>query len=324
MSLFNYLILEPLKRNVPDLAIFRLSQIMQSKTNGKFTLLCRKLFPYIRPKVQLPESTLLNENQVVETASLLRKDGYKVLDFSLSQDEIGNLLNFCFSTPAWATDINEKINISPDNIPNQYGRYYWKMQDLIKNEIVQKLMIDSTFHKIAQEYIGSRPILSSITLWLDPVLGHEQNHGHKAGEYDPHIYHYDNDGPKFLKFFFYLTDVTKDSGAHVYIKGSHNPVKPQKFAESKRYTDQELLNHYGRDAEIVYEAPAGTIIAEDTMGWHKGSDPISSYRLLMQFEYGMLYNLNIPERNEEKIDQVHLDTLDSGISSIVRQFFKNQ
>jgi hypothetical protein len=158
-------------------------------------------------------------------------------------------------------------------------------------------------------------------MWLDPVMDGSGLNDHKKGQYDPHIYHYDNDGPKFLKFFFYLTDVDKESGAHCVIQKTQFPIKDEKFSTSKRYTEEELLTHYGKENEIVFEAPAGTIIAEDTMAFHKGTDPQKAFRLLLQFEYGLIDNLNMPEQSEEKIAKIKIEQLDQNIKSIVSKFY---
>ena len=64
------------------------------------------------------------------------------------------------------------------------------------------------------------PLLTSISLWLDPVY---------EGVYGAHVDHYDNDGPVFLKFFIHLNDVDVDTGAHSFIQGSHIRRKPQQF-----------------------------------------------------------------------------------------------
>jgi hypothetical protein len=40
---------------------------------------------------------------------------------------------------------------------------------------------------------------------------------HFAGKYDAYMYHYDNEGPGFLKFFFFLTDVAAGTGAHYFM-----------------------------------------------------------------------------------------------------------
>ena len=104
-----------------------------------------------------------------------------------------------------------------------------------------------------------------------------------------------NDGPGFLKFFFYLTDVEAETGAHFFIKGTHGHTKPEPFRLSKLYKDEELHAYYGREDEVMMTAPKGTIIAEDTAGFHRGSTIERNYRLLMQFQYSVL---DIPHDEE--------------------------
>ncbi len=322
MGKIDYLVGEPLRRKNPSIGLLRISQILQDRTNGKSSLLIQKLCSVLKPKVDLDKkSELLNSEQMTQTVDSLNRLGWKILDFKLSADEVKELYDFAFKKPCWAVDINERMVLSPSAIPGKYGRYYWSMQDLIETKTVQRLLADVAFHKIAQEYIGCRPVFSSVSMWLDPVMDGSGGGIHKDGVYDPHIYHYDNDGPKFLKFFFYLTDVDKDSGAHCVIQGTQHPVKPDGFDRSKRYTDEELLSYYGKENEIVFEAPAGTIIAEDTMAFHKGNDPKKAFRLLMQFEYGLVDNLNVPEHNEEKIEKIKINGLDEQVAKIVGKYY---
>lgn len=324
MNYFTYLIGEPIRRKNLSIGLLRLTQILQNRTNGKSSLLIQKICKFFKPEITLPEkSALLSTEEIRNSVNSLNELGWNILDFTLSTEEIDELYTFALTKPCWATNINECIILNKKEISGKYGRYYWKMQDLIETKIVRKLISDSALHAIAQEYIGCRPILSSISLWLDPVMDGSGKDDHKNDTYDPHIYHYDNDGPKFLKFFFYLTDVDRESGAHCVIQKTQHPIKDKKFAASKRYTEEELLNHYGKENEIVFEAPAGTIIAEDTMAFHKGTDPKKSFRLLLQFEYGLIDNLNVSEKNEENIVKVKINGLDQNIKSIVKKFYTN-
>ena len=83
------------------------------------------------------------------------------------------------------------------------------------------------------------------------------------------LYHFDMDRPQFLKLFFYLTDVTPDTGPHCYVRASHRE-RPAALWRDGRHADDEVLALYGRASEVEITAPRGTLIAVDTSGFRKG------------------------------------------------------
>jgi len=312
MSFVQSFLLDPIRFRSPALAKFRIFQLLHERTNGSFDRLYCKWRALVSPKVALPQSQRMDQPAIFQALEELKQEGCVVLPFRLSADEIAEITNFAFTVPAYATDVHQRITVVRGDIPSGHGRYYWPMSELVKCPAVKKLLSDGAFYSIAQGYLGSRPILAHVTLWLDPVY---------AGYYDPHVYHYDNDGPGFLKYFLYITDVTKETGAHRFIKRSHSHTKPEQFKLSRRYEDTELLDFYGADNEVVFEGPAGIIIAEDTAGFHRGTTLKRDYRLLMQFQFSLI---DIP--HDEDLAGVTKPTaapgLNTNIASIARKFFR--
>ncbi len=312
MSFVQSFLLDPIRFKSPALAKFRIFQLLHVRTNGSFDRLYQKWRALISPIVALPPSHRMDQAAISKALGELKQEGCVVLPFRLSAEEITTITDFAFTVPAYATDVSQRIAIDRDHIPSGHGRYYWPMSELVKCPAVKNLLSDSVFYSIAQSYLGSRPLLAHVTLWLDPVY---------AGYYDPHVYHYDNDGPAFLKYFLYITDVTKETGAHRFIKRSHAHTKPEQFKLSRRYEDGELLDFYGAHNEIVFEGPAGSIIAEDTAGFHRGTTLKRDYRLLMQFQFSLI---DIP--HDEDLAGATRPTsapgLNAGIASIARKFLR--
>lgn len=308
----NYLVLDPIQKRSAGLVPLRVAQLLHERTGGKSDLHFRRLLQTIRPKVDLPESAHMTDAQIENSVSELQELGWNILPWRFSEADIAELCDFAFSTRAYVMDPNERIAISRDSIPNKHGRYKWRMSDVIRVPAVQRLLADGAIPRIAQGYIGCRPLLTNIELWLDPVI---------EGTYGAHIYHYDNDGPAFLKFFVYLHDVDLDTGAHTYIERSQSRHKPEQFRVSQRYGREELLGYYGEQSEQVFAAPAGTILAEDTAGFHKGTTLRKGYRLLLQLQYAML---DIPheEETESSIDKVSLEGLHPGIRRVLSKFLR--
>jgi len=311
MSFIQSFILDPIRYRSLSLAKFRICQLLHVKTRGAFDIFYRRLNYWFASPVKLPPSALMSQEGLAKSVLELKSKGYVILPFRLSERQIQAVRNFAFTVPAYPTEMDQRVLLDADRVPNEHPRYYWPMRELVTCPAVKEILSDSALYMIAQEYLGPCPVLAHVTLWLDPVYD---------GYYDAHIYHYDNDGPGFLKFFLYLTDVTEETGAHRFIQKSHSRKKPPSLRLSKRYRDADLLNYYGVENEIVVSGSAGTILAEDTAGFHRGTTLASGYRLLMQFQFSLV---DIPHAEEIKgrMAPVHLPALDPGIASIARKFF---
>lgn len=304
-------VLEPLQKKSLALFTFRLCQLLHVRTNGRFDLFVRRSLRRFRAKVKLPSSLLFPHADVQRVAASLRKDGYAVLDERLPSRLTEEIKTFAFSTPAYATDPAARIPISENAIPVEHARYDWRIKDLIANPAVQRILRDSYFHDLAQEYLECRPHLSLVILWLNPPF---------PGTNSQYVFHYDNDGPAFVKFFVYLSDVTEDNGAHVFISRSHSPIKPPQFHKGSRYDEAALLKHFGTENKKIFAGSSGTMFAEDTMGFHRGSEVVKSYRLILQLEYSVL---DIPhfEQFGTGFQRVKMDGLEPSIQSIVAKYY---
>jgi len=291
----------------------RLAQLLTAKS-GVYDNFILNLCKILDKKVSLPEPILLDREEIKQCVENLKDKGYFVFPKRLSKNQINDILNYAYSIKPYVGNKRCDFFVSPDNIPNEYPRYIWKMEDLIKNKTIQNILFDSTFALIAQEYFGCRPILSMLTLWLDTVY---------EGEVSSHIFHCDADSPKYLKFFFYLTDVDIESGAHVYIQKTHSHKRNHPFYKMTRYSEEELLNYFGKENKIVFEASAGSIIAEDTHGFHRGTTPKKSHRFLLELQFSIIDSYNYDyEREGLKINRIKVPNLDKNLKSIYRKIFE--
>lgn len=304
---------EPMRHRRFDLAWYRISQLLHDRTNGAFDHGYMRMARLLRPKAALPVSSQLAPPAVADVVERLRHDGYMILPYRLPAEDIDAISAFAFSTPAYGVDMDERIAVSPGNIPKGEPRLSCWMHDLARLPAIQRMVADGPYCAIAQEYLACRPTLAHITLFLDAPY---------EGKYGAYSYHYDNEGPGFLKFFFFLTDVEVGTGAHYFIAGTHAHNKPGPFARATLYEEEPLLASYGRDKEIVMRGPAGTILAEDTAGFHRGSTIERSYRLMMQFEFSAI---EVPTDQElaRKLDPVMVPGMHPGISSISRKYFSS-
>ena len=106
----------------------------------------------------------------------------------------------------------------------------------------------------------------------------------KASSEAAQLYHFDMDRFKFIKFFFYLTDVDSSNGPHCYIRGSHKWL-PDRLWKDGRIQDAEIFENFHKQDIVEITGKKGTIIAVDTRGLHKGKVLEKGERLIFQVEY---------------------------------------
>jgi hypothetical protein len=312
MGIIHYLVGEPLKYRRASLGWYRFWQMLDDRTNGSFDAQYRRLSPVWQPPVALPQSAAMSPDEIDGTVATLHRDGYAALPFRLTSEDLSEVTRFMFSTPACGVDRRKDIAITTDQIPRDEGRYTWRTRDVIALPAVQRTVLQGPYCAIAQDYLGSRPTLVTITLWLNPPFPEEK--------FDANHYHYDNDGPGFLKFFILLTDVGVGSGAHYFVRGSHHPKKPPRVARSGLYNEADIFSAYDRNQELIVCGPAGTIFAEDTRGFHRGSALTERFRAILQLEFSLIDTPSDEDLHRE-FSPLPIRGLDPGLAQITRKFF---
>jgi hypothetical protein len=221
-----------------------------------------------------------NRNTIVEQ---LDRDGYYVFEQRLPDDVCDRLLALGERTPAIAqsagTDGDATLAI--DRAAPRAVRYELTTEDLLADPDVQALMADWSLLTVAQDYLRSAPIYDIVTMWWHTAFKDAPDA--RAAQF----YHFDMDRPRWLKFFFYLTDVGPENGPHCFIRGSHRTggIKPELLSRGyARLTDTDVARHYVSDDHIQFVGKRGTIIAEDTRGLHKGQHVLRGDRLIFQLE----------------------------------------
>jgi hypothetical protein len=165
-----------------------------------------------------------------------------------------------------------------------------KENNFLKNFFSQDFLIS-----IAKSYLNTNKITINIEVYFSNSLENLSNNSENIADYisaSAQKYHFDVDYSKFFKKFIYLSDCnSKDSGAHIYISGTH---KSKKFIHqmSKRYDDTEIERTY-KNKEI-FCGPEGTTFFEDTFGLHKGFPVLKNFRTILIIEYGRGHIENIP------------------------------
>lgn len=178
-------------------------------------------------------------------------------------------------------------------------RYDFAEATVVRSDVVQQLMADASLLAVAQSYLGCRPVLDLVAMWWNTAWSSEPDK--EAAQY----FHFDMDRIKWLKFFFYVTDVTPDRGPHTFVAGSHRTGGIPRSILRKgqvRIDDADVLAAYPAADLVELCAPRGTIIAEDTRGLHKGKNVHRGDRLMFQLEYSdSLFGMTYPDVRQEMI-----------------------
>src|ERR1700680_2644765 len=107
-----YLVLDPYEKGSLGLVPLRVSQIMHERTGGSSDLHLRRVVKKLKPKVPLPQSSLMDDEAIESSVKILEKRGWDIMPWRLGVDDIAAVRKFAFSTPAYATSPDERISIS--------------------------------------------------------------------------------------------------------------------------------------------------------------------------------------------------------------------
>jgi hypothetical protein len=248
---------------------------------------------HLRRPYELPSSNGVLGNLGSSDLALFTRDldekGYHVFEQKLPDEICDKLLDFSLKREAnvRALTLNEanqgKRTPAYYDRKNPLGvRYEYTSESLMNDETVQGLLADHSLIAVAQSYLRSQPVLDIITMWWHTTFSKEPNS--EAAQF----FHFDMDRLRWLKFFFYLTDVGPENGPHTFVSGSHriNGIpKPLLKKGYARLSDDEVAAHYSKEDFIEFVGPRGTIIAEDTRGLHKGRHVEKGDRLVFQLQF---------------------------------------
>jgi hypothetical protein len=306
-------------------------------SNGWFNDIFQKYYGYNKPfsPVRSLEGSLwkgVTQPQLQEAVRCINRDGFYVFPQLLDSATIDQLLDFSFNSPVvLQSDQTFKRSIigqdktetkSASNEISYLGQvietekdtyfdpnrplatnYRLREREIIQNLVVQKLLADPTIISLAQQYIQSQTMYTTVSMWWTTPFGCEKPSSALAQQY-----HFDMDRFKFIKFFLYLTDVGPGDGPHCYVKGSCKR-KPKALRRDGRFSDEEIAAQYDPARLIEFCAPRGTLIAEDTRGFHKAKMPTTGNRLIFQVElasclFGPKYPKSTLEPREESLKKL--------------------
>lgn len=255
------------------------------KTGGKSNDTISSVIRFLRPKANF--SLNEEEKKLTESwAETLEKDGIAPLGNYLTKETCEDLERWARTTPAVPKPdrpgLAKTLIPNPEN-PDAEGYYFFE-QDLVNNTHIQRLMADPKLLSLAQNYLGCEPILSIVAMWWSCAGKFSGDAARALAQ----MYHFDMDRPKWLKIFFYLTDVEEKNGPHVFVRKTHRTgFIPQQLLDRgyTRLTDEEVSRHFSEKEQMRIVGSRGSTFAEVTRGLHKGLIPEEKYRLVLQLEF---------------------------------------
>jgi hypothetical protein len=234
-----------------------------------------RLIGFLRPACNI------NNGVVSPIKTSLERDGFYRTTSTDLDINIEDLIMTSQELVAYPDDNGTPVHIT-EEFHYKTSVYRYLERDIINLPAVQKIISSPALYNIAAAYLGSRPFLDIVAMWWS-FPGNEEYQRSSAQSY-----HFDMDRIRWVKFFFYLTDVNAESGPHCFVRGSHRSGAIPKSILNQGYvrlTDQQVKNALGEDKIVTFTGKKGDVIIEDTRGLHKGLQPTTGKRFLFQLQF---------------------------------------
>ncbi len=163
---------------------------------------------------------------------------------------------------------------------------YWNPHQTC--DVINRIARNAKVLEIVRKYLGVEPRLWLSRLnWTLSLAGDQSNSDgvryRNDADYNIHDFHYDTHDFKSLTIFIYLTDVSMDSGPHMFIRGTH---KNKTLREIRNISIRdEVAKHLYSDKIHTVLGEKGTIFAEDLSCYHKAAVCKEANRLILSLDY---------------------------------------
>ena len=252
----------------------------------------------------LPSLSVADDARMQRHLQEMRSDGITLLGSLINAGQIREINRYLnaknvYGGHVWAFSDREKR--SRDEARKSYSQVSHILSDTLHAPHLIETMSNSFVLKLVEQYLGCVPtIYQSNLMW-----SFEKNTSHRT---EAQSFHRDWDNFHFCVLFVYLTDVTKATGPHQYVRGSHTIEGMRKAIEryhaaggTAEWAREENLRRDGKliDAQITelfgnavleIEQPAGFAFLADAFGLHRGIPLLEKERLLFWTRYGLYDN----------------------------------
>jgi hypothetical protein len=241
-------------------------------------------------RLQHRHSEFFENADAAELARTVERDGF-ARGLALPAAAVDELVDFARTNQCWA-DRDPQLGFLPARIEEarrKVGRpillaHYFNARR--RSALIARLTEDPLLLEVAARYLRTVPKFVGVSLWWSYPTLSDAISRHRAAQ----MFHFDLDDFKFIKFFFYLTDVDASSGPHVIVRATHREKRQVRRGDAlrvRRYSDDEVVAAYGKDRIVSITGPAGTGFIEDTLCIHKGEPPTGRERLVLQVQYAL-------------------------------------
>jgi hypothetical protein len=222
-------------------------------------------------------SRFISAGEIDAAVAGIQSDGFYLFRQTVDPSITDAIRNHAEQAPSTARGAGTPPAQYPRSAP-QVGRYDLSEEVALLCPEVQEFATDPAMATIAQRYLGQPVLMDEVAFWWTTTQRAED------ADVNAQLFHQDRDRLSFLKFFIYLTDVTPETGPHVYLKGSHKDI-PWSLRGDGRKSD-EAVRKAGLWSNVTELCgPAGTIMGVDTIGLHKGKTPLAGDRLALENEF---------------------------------------
>ena len=229
-------------------------------------------------KLADPDSSrFIDLTEVDQAVAGVRRDGFYVFKKTVDSNISTAIREFAEQAPCIARGANSAPGPYPRSAP-LVGRYDLEEITALQCPEVQEFATDPAMALVTQKYLGQAVVMDEIAFWWTTTQRAED------ANLNAQMFHQDRDRLSFLKFFMFLTDVTPETGPHVYLKGSHRKI-PWGLRKDGRISDDAVRAAGLWENVVELFGPAGTVMAVDTIGLHKGKTPVAADRLAIESEF---------------------------------------
>ena len=222
-------------------------------------------------------SSFIDVGEIDSAVAGIQRDGFYVFSTPAAPHLVEAIRSFAEVVPCEARGAGRALEVYPRTNPD-VGRYDIHEEQALGCPEVQDFATDPAMALISQKYLGQPVVMDEVAFWWTTTKKAED------ADLNAQLFHQDRDRLSFLKFFMYLTDVDTDTGTHVYLKGSHRQI-PWSLRADGRMTDDAVKAAGLWNNVTELHGRAGTIMAVDTIGLHKGKTPVTSDRLALENEF---------------------------------------
>jgi hypothetical protein len=207
------------------------------------------------------------------SVAAMRVYGWTRLGRLLSADQCAGMLAYLRQQEMFASRA-DGAGFTLDAVPEGIALGDYPLETVVNCPHVMELANHPAVLAMAGQYLGYTPVITLLSLrWSFP---------RSTADNEVQNFHRDSE-PGSIKLLVYLTDVDDESGPHSYVEGSHRDRMPLRL---QRYSDGEVERLHGGGTVIT--GPAGTALAIDGKGIHKGKPPVSRARLMLGIQYSLL------------------------------------